>query len=81
MAYSLESIYLSLLGSLNRFFSVVFSLSIVCLLILFGLQLKHPPWLDSLWPIVQLHRWGDPLLGATWAASASMTRYPLKNTE
>ena len=55
MAYSLESIYLSLLGSLNRFFSVVFSLGFVCLLILFGLQLKHPPWMDSLWPIFQLH--------------------------
>ena len=37
-------------------------LGIVCLLILFGLQLKHPPWMDSLWPIVQLHRWGNPLL-------------------
>ena len=56
MAYSLKSIYLSLLDSLNRFSSVVFSLGIVCLLILFGLQLKHPPWMDFLWPIVQLQK-------------------------
>ena len=63
MAYSLKSIYLSLLRSLNRFFSGVFFLAILCLLFLFGLQLKHLSGMDSLRPIVQLHRWGDPLLG------------------
>ncbi len=63
MAYTLQSVTLSIFGSLRRFVSVVFSLSIVCLLILFGLQLRHPASIDILWPVVQLHGWGDPLLG------------------
>lgn len=63
MAHRLQSVYRSLLGSLHRFFSVVFTLVILCLLVLFGLQFKHPPSIDTLWPVVQLHGWGDPLLG------------------
>ena len=63
MAYTPQSVYFSFFGFLRRFVSIVFSLSIVCLLILFGLQLNHRPSIDTLWLVVQLHGWGDPLLG------------------
>ena len=62
MAYTPQSVYFSFFGFLRRFVSIVFSLSIVCLLILFGLQLNHRPSIDTLWLVVQLHGWGDPLL-------------------
>ncbi|MDX1632426.1 MAG: hypothetical protein R3234_11225, partial [Thermoanaerobaculia bacterium] len=37
-------------------------LAILCLLALFALQFPHPESIDRFWPVIQLERYGDPIL-------------------
>ncbi len=62
MAGSARSPVLVLLRALQRITGWALLAAIGGLLILFGLQFSHAPKLDTLRVVVQIHRWGDPLL-------------------
>ena len=66
----------------------VFGLTLIAasigLILLFGLQFPHAGKLDTVWVIVQLHLYGDPVLGqiapylnARWPAPGSISFIPL----
>jgi hypothetical protein len=52
------------LKGIRRTLDVTFCALIVAFLVLFGLQIDHPARLDDFWLLIQLHKYGDPLIAA-----------------
>jgi class 3 adenylate cyclase len=50
-----------LLDSLHRVVNLALTLAILASLLLFGSQYAHAPGIQGSWPIVRLHRLGDPI--------------------
>jgi len=72
------------LKALRRILGWALLLAVGGFLVLFGLQFSHAPKLDTLWVILQLRQYGDPLLkyfgafvGVGWPATPSYSFLPL----
>jgi class 3 adenylate cyclase/tRNA A-37 threonylcarbamoyl transferase component Bud32 len=84
LAASASTAVLFPLKALRRMLGWALLLAVGGFLVLFGLQFSHAPKLDTLWVIIQLRQYGDPLLkylgafvGAGWPATPSYSFLPL----
>jgi hypothetical protein len=53
---------MAILKAIRITLNIGFRMLIVAFLILFALQIEHPPHLDDFWLFIQLHKYGDPLI-------------------
>ncbi|MBZ5543594.1 MAG: protein kinase [Acidobacteriia bacterium] len=84
MAASASTAVLFPLKALRRVLGWALLLAVGGFLVLFGLQFSHAPKLDTLWVVIQLRQYGDPLLksvgpfvGVAWPAEPSYSFLPL----
>ena len=84
MAASASTAVLLPVKAVRRILGWSLLLAVGGFLVLFGLQFSHAPKLDTLWFIVQLRQYGDPLLkelgsfvGVGWPATPSYSFLPL----
>ncbi len=62
MAFSRRSAVLRVTRWVHRLVDTVLIVAIIAPLVLFGLQFPHSPRLDEFRLMVELHRWGDPVI-------------------
>ena len=84
MAASASTAVLFPLKALRRVLGWALLLAVGGFLVLFGLQFSHAPKLDTLWVVIRLRQYGDPLLkgvgafvGVAWPAEPSYSFLPL----
>ena len=84
MAASASTAVLFPIKALQRLLGWALLLVVGGFLVRFGLQFSHAPKLDTLWVIVQVRQYGDPLLksvgafaGVAWPAEPSYSFLPL----